>query len=139
MRISDWSSDVCSSDLLLDGPGAFGENIAASGLSEAELCLGDRFRLGTALVEVSQGRQPCWKLDHRFGRKDILATVVRTGKCGVYFRVIEEGVAQAGTRSEEHTSELQSQMRRPYDVFCLKKKKRISKELSHQHAGESHV
>src|SRR3546814_11953765 len=100
MRISDWSSDVCSSDLkavhlyvqdhypfwreitggheLLDGPGAFGENIAASGLSEAELCLGDRFRLGTALVEVSQGRQPCWKLDHRFGRKDILATVVRT-------------------------------------------------------------
>src|SRR3546814_19084257 len=50
MRISDWSSDVCSSDL-----------------------------------------------DHRFGRKDILATVVRTGKCGVYFRVIEEGVAQAGT------------------------------------------
>src|SRR3546814_4481706 len=81
----------------LVGPGAFGENIAASGLSEAELCLGDRFRLGTALVEVSQGRQPCWKLDYRFGRKDILATVVRTGKCGVYFRVIEEGVAQAGT------------------------------------------
>src|SRR3546814_1738331 len=66
-------------------------------LSEAVLCLGVVCRRGTARVGVSQGRQPCWKRDHRFGRKDILATVVRTGKCGVYFRVIEEGVAQAGT------------------------------------------
>src|SRR3546814_14791977 len=98
MRISDWSSDVCSSDLLLDGPGAFGENIAASGLSEAELCLGDRFRLGTALVEVSQGRQPCWKLDHRFGRKDILATVVRTGKRSEERRVGKECVSTCRSR-----------------------------------------
>lgn len=81
---------------LLGTPGAFGENIAASGMSEEAICLGDRFRLGTALLEVSHGRQPCWKLDHRFGRKDIMATIVRTGKCGLYFRVIEEGEAEAG-------------------------------------------
>ena len=81
---------------LLEAPGAFGENIAASGMSEEAICLGDRFRLGSALLEVSHGRQPCWKLDHRFGRKDIMATVVRTGKCGLYFRVIEEGAAEAG-------------------------------------------
>jgi MOSC domain-containing protein YiiM len=81
---------------LLAGPGAFGENIAASGMTEEMICLGDRFRLGSALLEVSHGRQPCWKLDHRFGRKDIMATVVRTGKCGLYFRVIEEGEAEAG-------------------------------------------
>lgn len=81
---------------LLEAPGAFGENIAASGLDEEGICLGDRFRLGSALLEVSHGRQPCWKLDHRFGRKDVMATVVRTGKCGVYFRVLEEGEAEAG-------------------------------------------
>lgn len=81
---------------LLAAPGAFGENIAASGMTEEAICLGDRFRLGSALLEVSHGRQPCWKLDHRFGRKDIMTTIVRTGKCGVYFRVIEEGEAEAG-------------------------------------------
>lgn len=81
---------------LLAAPGAFGENIAASGMTEETICLGDRFRLGSALLEVSHGRQPCWKLDHRFGRKDIMSTVVRTGKCGLYFRVIEEGEADAG-------------------------------------------
>lgn len=81
---------------LLNAPGAFGENVAAAGLTEAEICLGDQFRLGTVLLEVSHGRQPCWKLDHRFGRKDIMATIVRTGKCGLYFRVLEEGEAEAG-------------------------------------------
>lgn len=81
---------------LLAAPGAFGENVAASGMTEEDICLGDRFRLGSALLEVSHGRQPCWKLDHRFGRRDIMATIVRTGKCGVYFRVLEEGEAEAG-------------------------------------------
>lgn len=81
---------------LLDTPGAFGENIAASGLTEEDICLGDRFRLGSALLEVSHGRQPCWKIDHRFGRKDVTAAIIRNGKCGVYFRVLEEGEAEAG-------------------------------------------
>lgn len=81
---------------LLDRPGAFGENIASLGLVESDLCVGDRFTLGSALVEVSHGRQPCWKLDHRFGARDVMATIVKTARCGVYFRVIEEGVAQNG-------------------------------------------
>jgi MOSC domain-containing protein YiiM len=81
---------------LLDRPGAFGENIASAGLTEAELCIGDRFTLGTAIVEVSHGRQPCWKLDHRFGAKDVMATIISTARCGVYFRVIREGEAEAG-------------------------------------------
>jgi MOSC domain-containing protein YiiM len=81
---------------LLDAPGAFGENIAAQGLVEDDLCVGDRFTLGSAIVEVSHGRQPCWKLDHRFGERDILATIVRTARCGIYFRVIREGEAEAG-------------------------------------------
>jgi MOSC domain-containing protein YiiM len=83
--------------ILLDTPGAFGENIASHGLVESDLCIGDRFTLGSAVVEVSHGRQPCWKLDHRFGARDVMTTIVKTARCGIYFRVIAEGEADAGT------------------------------------------
>lgn len=76
--------------------GAFGENISTSGLTESEACIGDRFRLGTALVEIAQGRQPCWKQAHRLGRPGIVAAMVRSGKSGWYYRVIEEGAVAAG-------------------------------------------
>ena len=81
---------------LLGEPGAFGSNLAVSGLLETDLNIGDRYRLGTALLEVSQPRKPCWKIEHRFGHKGMVATILRTGRSGWYFRVIEEGVAQAG-------------------------------------------
>lgn len=80
---------------LLDRAGAFGENIASSGLTESEMCIGDRFTLGSAILEVSHGRQPCWKLDHRFGAKDVMATIVKTARCGIYFRVVQEGDADS--------------------------------------------
>jgi MOSC domain-containing protein YiiM len=94
----DWWRQARPDHPLLDAPGAFGENIASRGMTEEDLCLGDRFSLGSAIVEVSHGRQPCWKLDHRFGARDVMATVVRTGRCGIYFRVIREGEAEAGIR-----------------------------------------
>jgi MOSC domain-containing protein YiiM len=81
---------------LFDRPGAFGENIASRGLTEADICLGDRFTLGSAVVEVSHGRQPCWKLDHRFGVRTAMASIIRTAHCGLYFRVIQEGEVEAG-------------------------------------------
>ncbi|PJG46913.1 MOSC domain-containing protein [Sphingobium sp. LB126] len=85
---------------LLDAPGAFGENIASRGMTEEEICLGDRFSLGSAVVEVSHGRQPCWKLDHRFGGRDVMATIVKTARCGIYVRVVREGEAEAGMRMD---------------------------------------
>jgi len=85
---------------LFAAPGAFGENIASRGLTEEQICLGDRFSLGTAIVEVSHGRQPCWKLDHRFGARDVMATIIKTGRAGLYFRVVREGEAEAGTRMD---------------------------------------
>ncbi|NQV95256.1 MAG: MOSC domain-containing protein, partial [Sphingomonadales bacterium] len=81
---------------VLDRPGAFGENFSCAGLTEQRLCLGDIFRVGEALIECSHARQPCWKLNHRFGKSDVVKTVVRTGKCGSYFRVLEEGRVKAG-------------------------------------------
>lgn len=81
---------------LLNAPGAFGENISTWGLVEEDVCIGDRFRLGSALIEVSQGRQPCWKQGHRMDWKGLPALIIKERRCGWYYRVIEEGEAKAG-------------------------------------------
>ena len=81
-------------------PGGFGENISTMGLTESDVRLGDRFRLGSALIEVSHGRQPCWKLGHRFGHATLAAQVVANGRCGWYYRVLEAGHATAGDRMD---------------------------------------
>ena len=81
---------------LLSQAGAFGENIATLGLTEREVCLGDRFRLGSALIEVSQGRQPCWKQGHRLGNPSAVALMVTYRFSGWYYRVLEPGVVTAG-------------------------------------------
>jgi MOSC domain-containing protein YiiM len=86
--------------LLLDRSGAFGENVTGDELSEEQVCIGDRWRMGSALVEVSQGRQPCWKLDHHFGKPGIMARMVTSRRSGWYYRVIEEGEVGAGDRLE---------------------------------------
>ncbi|MGE8634062.1 MAG: MOSC domain-containing protein [Achromobacter piechaudii] len=81
---------------VLAAPGAFGENISTSGLTEADVCVGDVFRAGTALIQVSQARQPCWKLDHRFGQRGMAARVQASGRTGWYYRVLQEGWLCAG-------------------------------------------
>ncbi|NSX17844.1 MOSC domain-containing protein [Cupriavidus taiwanensis] len=87
-------------DGVLDTPGAFGENLSTTGLTEADVCIGDRFRLGTALVEVSQARQPCWKLNHRFGYAGMSRAVQQSLRTGWYYRVLESGDVAAGDMLE---------------------------------------
>lgn len=84
--------------LRLAQPGAFGENFSLEpGLEEADVCMGDRWRIGpTALFEVSQGRQPCWKLNDRFGVPDMARRVQHSLRAGWYLRVIVPGPVQAG-------------------------------------------
>ena len=96
---ADWN-DWLGGHELLAGPAAFGENLMSLGLVETQVHVGDRFRLGTAILEISQGRQPCWKIEHRFQRKGMVARILETGRCGWYYRVIEEGEAAAGDRLE---------------------------------------
>ena len=81
---------------ILANPGAFGENIATLGLTEGEAAIGDVFRLGSAVIEISQGRQPCWKLNERFAQKDMARKVQETGRTGWYYRVIEPGTVVPG-------------------------------------------
>ncbi|MGB5485370.1 MOSC domain-containing protein [Parasphingorhabdus sp.] len=112
---------------VLDQPGAFGENFSCSGLSEERLCLGDIFRVGEALIECSHARQPCWKLNHRFGKPDVLKTVVRTGKSGSYFRVLEEGRVQAGDDLVQQA--------RPYPEWSLERL--FGMIIGGQHKGQT--
>lgn len=79
-------------------PGAFGENFVVDGLAEADICLGDRWQVGAVLLEVSQGRQPCWKLNIRFDIADMAWQVQQTGRSGWYFRVLQPGLVAAGMR-----------------------------------------
>jgi MOSC domain-containing protein YiiM len=95
-----WWAEQIGAHELLDQPGAFGSNLAVSGLDEHSVHIGDRFRLGSAVVEISQPRKPCWKIEHRFGRKGMVAAIVASGRCGWYFRVIETGEVAAGDTIE---------------------------------------
>jgi MOSC domain-containing protein YiiM len=81
-------------------PGAFGENFVVEGVTERDLCLGDRFQVGSAVVELSQSRQPCWKLNLRFNQPDMARRVQSTGRTGWYFRVLEPGRIAAGAQAQ---------------------------------------
>src|SRR5690554_1746138 len=82
------------------GPGAFGENLSVSGLVEKDVCVGDVFRIGNSLVQVTQPRSPCWKLARFHGEKHLALWVQETGFCGWYFSVVETGQVQAGDHLE---------------------------------------
>ena len=75
--------------------GAFGENLTITGLSEESACIGDKVRIGQAVFEVSQPRQPCWKLARRWRMHELVALVVGNGRTGWYLRVLEEGWIEA--------------------------------------------
>lgn len=77
-------------------PAAFGENIATFGLTESTLCIGDKLQLGSAVVQISQGRQPCWKLSEHTNNKKMAYLFQKTGRTGWYYRVLETGKVQAG-------------------------------------------
>ena len=75
--------------------GAFGENLTIVGLSEESVCIGDIFRIGSVTFEVSQPRQPCWKLARRWRMHELTGLVVRNGRSGWYLRVLEQGWIEA--------------------------------------------
>lgn len=86
---------------------AFGENLTLRGLLEDEVCIGDVYRVGEAVLQVSQPRYPCFKLSQKHGVKDMPARVLNTGYSGFYFRVLEEGNVSADspvTRLDSHAS-----------------------------------
>lgn len=78
------------------GPGALGENLSSVGMTEQTVCIGDRYRLGTVELEVSQPRTPCWKINHRFGEKQLAKFIQTERITGWYYRVVQEGEIECG-------------------------------------------
>jgi len=76
--------------------GMFGENLTISGLDESTLRVGNIYKLGNALVEVSQPREPCYKLGIRFGTQQILKQFIDHNRPGTYVRILEEGEVKTG-------------------------------------------
>ena len=76
--------------------GAFGENLTIAGLSETEVNIGDRFRIGSAEIQATQPRFPCFKLNLKFERSDMVKRFVKSDRSGIYFSVTQEGEIGAG-------------------------------------------
>lgn len=76
--------------------GAFAENLTVDELTEESVCIGDVWQIGGAHAQVSQPRQPCWRLSRWWGIEDLAVRVQRTGRTGWYLRVLQEEDVQAG-------------------------------------------
>jgi MOSC domain-containing protein YiiM len=94
---SSWNSEIEGVDF---PAGGFGENLTVAGFDESCCCVGDTFRVGQCLLQVSQPRQPCWKLSKRWGIPNLVVLVQKTGRTGWYFRVLEEGEIEANMTIE---------------------------------------
>lgn len=92
-----WGPQLADVEL---GWGAFGENLTTSGLSEAEVRIGDEFALGGARLRVTQPRYPCFKLATKMGRREFPLQFLDSGRTGFYLSVVAEGVIAAGERIE---------------------------------------
>lgn len=82
--------------------GSFGENITVDGLDEDSVCLGDIYKIGDVLIEVSQPRQPCWKINAALNDKEMLKNTLNEGRTGWYYRVLNEGYLQSDMTIELH-------------------------------------
>lgn len=80
-------------------PAAFGENLTLGGALEEDVCIGDVYAIGTALLQVSQPRVPCFKLKLKHGKKHLVNWVRATGYTGFYLRVLREGLIESGAKA----------------------------------------
>jgi len=81
-------------------PGSIGENITIAEMSEANVCIGDIYRFGSALVQVSEPRRPCWKINAKFKQSDLTEFIEKEGITGWYYRVLEAGEISFGDTAE---------------------------------------
>ena len=80
--------------------GDFGENLTTAGLMEGDIYLGDRLRIGSAEIVVTQPREPCITLNARLDTKDLSALIRKSGRSGFYFSVVKEGIIKNGDSIE---------------------------------------
>jgi MOSC domain-containing protein YiiM len=95
-----WNAELPGLSDLARTWGAFGENFTTEGLLETAVSIGDRYRVGSAVVRVTTPRLPCFKLAAKFQRDDMIERFVRSARCGFYFSVVEEGEVGTGDEFE---------------------------------------
>lgn len=104
--------------------GAFGENLTIAALTEADVCVGDTWRIGdSATVQVSQPRQPCWKLARRWRIKTLALEVQDTGRTGWYFRVLAGGAVSPGMGMKL--------LERPHPDWTIRRANRVMHSRDH--------
>jgi MOSC domain-containing protein YiiM len=95
---SYWARELPDTELRF---GIFGENLTTVGLTEESTRIGDQFRIGSVVLEVTQPRMPCYKLGIRFDRSDMVKRFWISGHSGIYFSVVEQGELEAGDSIEQ--------------------------------------
>jgi MOSC domain-containing protein YiiM len=90
-----WRAEFPEHAMLWAG-GGVGENFSVEGLDESALCVGDIHEIGSAVLQVCQPRRPCFKFALRFGDSRLPGAMVRSGRSGWYYRVLEPGIVRAG-------------------------------------------
>ena len=116
-----WREHLGNADMPL---GAFGENLTITGLDETSVCIGDTWQAGAVLFQVTQPRQPCWKLSRRWRIDDLARQVIANGKSGWYLRVLAEGELAAGCEM--------SLIERPHPAWTIQR----ASDLMHHHKGD---
>ncbi|HEU5087333.1 MAG TPA: MOSC domain-containing protein [Roseiflexaceae bacterium] len=80
--------------------GFFGENLTVAGLADEDICVGDVVRVGTALLQITQPRTPCYKQARKMGEPKFVKLLLQTGRLGFLARVLEPGELETGSRIE---------------------------------------
>lgn len=104
-------------------PGQFGENLTTEGMHESNVHIGDRYRVGEAVFEVSQPRSPCFKFAIKMGTAESLSICINSAKTGFYFRVLSEGIVQAGDHIDvDYSNDTAPTVEEVHRLYYLDKK-----------------
>lgn len=93
-------SDAFPSSEELMIPGSIGENISSFNYLEQDVCISDKFSMGSVILQISQPRKPCWKIDEKYGSRGVATFMHNQGLCGWYYRVLKEGMIASHDRLE---------------------------------------
>lgn len=116
--------------------GMFGENLTVEGLDDEIMRVGDIYKIGTACVQVSQPREPCYKLGIRFGTQKILKQYIEHGQPGTYVRILEEGHVKVGDEFKlVEQSENPLTTRQFFDLVNSKNKDKVLLQLAMENAS----
>ena len=119
--------------------GIFGENLTVEGLHEASVNIGDIFEIGDAVVQASQPRQPCFKLEFRFENSEIVQQFIDSGFAGVYVRVLKTGKVQTGVQMKLIERKQSLSIQKVYELLYSSdfQKEAVEQAINDQNLAES--